>query len=217
MRESVVVARRRGTGRAQLMLTLTAALVILACTVQAGPGASGIGCASTNCPPPARSQRAAPQTAHAQGFSVSFFPDQWNASTPDARTVELTAQTNFGDLTVQFFSTNVGAGTSAQALLTTAVNNLDTSQLSGLQDAGPIYGAAIGYVSGAGTTYTATFEQPNAPSVPVYLEIMASVHGTLGIVFLAASTLDPNGADPTDPRQVPNADYDQMVNSLTWQ
>lgn len=207
---------RRGLRPPQVALALLATLLIVACSVQVqnGPGAA-TGCSSTRCPPPARSARAE-HTYQAQGFSLDYF-DPWQVSGHDANSVTISAATNFGDLDVEFSGTTVTSGTSAQALLTDAVNNLDTSQLSGLQEQGPIYGAAIGYVSGAGTTFTATFDQPNAPSVPVYLEIMASVRGTRGIVFLSSSTLDPNGADPTDPRQVPNGDYDQMVNSVTWQ
>jgi hypothetical protein len=216
MRETLVTSRSRRMPLPHLALTLLAVLVIVACSVQVGNApSSSTGCASTHCPPPSHSQRGAPKTAGATGFTMQYF-SPWTASNPDSSTVELSAATNYGNLDVQFFSTSVSAGTSASALLTSTVNNLDTSQLSGLQDQGPIYGAVIGYVSGAGTTYTATYDQANAPSVPVYLEIMASVRGTLGIVFISASTLDPNGADPTDPRQVPNGEYDQMVNSVTW-
>jgi hypothetical protein len=213
------IASRRGVRGTQLAVTLLAGLLIVACSVQLGNGpGAGVGCASANCPPPARSGTRQEHACSAQGFSFVYF-DPWTADscTSSSNNVTVSAQTNYGDLTVQFASTSVAPGTSAQALLSKTVNNLDTSQLSGMQDAGPIYGAAIGYISGAGNTYTATYDQPNAPSVPVFLEIMASVHGTRGIVFLSASTLDPNGPDPTDPLQVPNGDYDQMVNSITWQ
>jgi hypothetical protein len=216
MRDAFAHGPRRRLGRLQLALTLLAALTIVACAVQVNTGPSSVsGCASTHCPPPARSARAT-HVVQAQGFSFQYF-DPWQVSGHDTNSVTVSAATNYGDLNVQLSSSSVAAGTSASALLTNAVNNLDTSQLSGMQNQGPIYGAAIGYVAGAGSTYTATFVQPNAPSVPVYLQIMASVRGTQGIVFLSASTLDPNGADPNDPRQVPNADYDQMVNSVTWQ
>jgi hypothetical protein len=209
------LARRRGLSGPHLALTVLAVLLVLACSVQVNNGPGGVaGCASTSCPPPARSARAS-HTFQAQHFTFQYF-DPWQVSGKDASSATVSAATNYGDLDVQFSSTTVRAGTSAAALLSNAVANLDTSQLSGLQEQGPIYGAAIGYITGAGSTYTATLEQPNAPSVPVYLEIMASVRGTVGIIFLSASTLNPNGADPTDPRQVPNADYDQMVNSLTW-
>lgn len=208
--------RRRRLPLRHLALTLLAALVVLACSAQVDNGPSAnTGCTNTQCPPPARSARAA-HLYQGQRFTFQYF-DPWQVSGHDANSATVSAATNYGDLDVQFSSTTVPAGTSASALLSNVVANLDTSQLSGLQEMGPIYGASIGYVPGAGSDYAATFEQPNAPSVPVYLEIMASVRGTVGIVFLSASTLNPDGADPTDPRQVPNADYDRMVNSLTWQ
>jgi hypothetical protein len=53
----------------------------------------------------------------------------------------------------------------------------------------------------------------NAPDTPVFIEIMTSVQGTTGIVFVAVSPLDPNSPDPS---VVPNQDYDQMVNSVQW-
>jgi hypothetical protein len=216
MRETLTVNSRHGLRPFHLALTLLAALVILACSVQVdnGPGGDS-GCSTTRCPPPARSARA-PHSYEARGFSFTYF-DPWQVSGNDANSVTVSAATDYGDLNMELASTTVAAGTSASALLSNVVNNLDTGQLSGMEEEGPIYGAAIGYVSGAGSTYVATFDQPNAPSVPVYLEIMASVRGTRGIVFLSSSTLDPNGADPADPRQVPNGDYDQMVNSVTWQ
>jgi hypothetical protein len=191
-----------------------AALGLLACGVQVTPGGAGNACQGTYCPPPSRSAVAA-HAFTARRFSFQYF-DPWQVGSSDANGAEVDAATDYGDLIVQLTSATVASGTSAQALLTSAVNRLDTSQFAGLQDQGPIYGAAIGYVAGAGETYTATTDQPNAPSVPVYLEIMASVRGTTGIVFLASSTLDPNGPDPTNPRQVPNGAYDRMVNSVVW-
>jgi hypothetical protein len=192
---------------------LLALFAMAACGIQIQPGGLG-GCASANCPPPARSAT----TAHvyrAQRFSVQYF-DPWQISSNDASSVQLAAATSYGDLTVEIDSASVRTGTSGQALLARAQQSLDTSQLAGLQDQGPIYGACIGYVSGAGETFTATADQPNAPSVPVYLQLMASVQGTTGIVFVATSTLDPNAPDPSSPRQVPNGEYDRIVNSVSW-
>ena len=203
---------RRGIGRC--LSLLLALFAVVACGIQVQPGGAVGGCASANCPPPARSAAVA-HVYHTRLFSVRYF-DPWQITSNDASSVQLAAATNYGDLTVELASGAVRAGTSGQALLASAQQNLDTSQLAGLQDQGPIYGAAIGYVAGAGETFTATADQPNAPSVPVYLELMASVQGTTGIVFVATSTLDPNAPDPTDSRQVPNGAYDRIVNSLTW-
>lgn len=204
--------RRHDLGRR--LALVAASLGLLACGVTAGPGGNGIGCVQTNCPPPARSAAAA-HVFSASHFSFQYF-DPWQVSSHDATSAVVVAQTNYGDLAVELASASVPAGTSAQALLTSTVNNLDTSQFAGLQDQGPIYGANIGYVAGAGESYTATSDQPNAPNVPVYLQFMASVKGTVGIIFIASSTLNPNGPDPTDPRQVPNGAYDRIVASVVW-
>jgi hypothetical protein len=204
--------RRHDLGRR--IALVGAALGLLACGVQVGPGGTSVGCAQTNCPPPARSAAAA-HVFSAAHFSFQYF-DPWQINAHDANSAVVVAQTNYGDLAVEFASTNVAAGTSAQSVLTSAVNNLDTSQFSGLQDQGPIYGANIGYVAGAGESFAATSDQPNAPNVPVYLQFMASVKGRVGIIFIASSTLSPSGPDPTDPRQVPNGAYDRMVASVVW-
>jgi hypothetical protein len=203
-----------GRGVARCLVLLAALCILVACDIQVQPAGPPSGCASAACPPPSRPAAAA-HLYHAQRFSVRYF-DPWQVVSSDANSVQLAAATRYGDLTVQIASGAVRDGTSAQALLARVRQNLDTSQLAGLQDQGPIYGAAIGYVSGAGETLTATADQPNAPSVPVYLELMASVQGTTGLVFLATSTLDPNSPDPTSPRQVPNGEYDRIVNSVTW-
>lgn len=198
---------RRGTA------LLVCLLGLAACGITSGP-TGGNGCATFNCPPPALTAQQAHQVIKTH-FTFQYF-DPWSEQSGDANSVVVGAATNFGDLTVQVASVTVSSGTSAQALLQSEAQNLNTAQISGLQDQGPIYGAAIGYVAGAGETYTGTVDQPNAPSVPVYLELMSSVRGTVGIVFLASSSLNPNSPDNSDPRQVPNGEYDRMVNSLVW-
>ncbi|HEY7833626.1 MAG TPA: hypothetical protein VIG30_08665 [Ktedonobacterales bacterium] len=206
--------------RAGRVAVLGAVLVsLMACGIStlsggSASGTGGTGCAVTNCPPPARSAQVA-HTYSAHGFTFQYF-DPWQISSQDATGAVVAAATNYGDLSVQFESTTVAAGTSPQALLASAVQGIDTSQIPDLAQQGPIYGAAIGYIAGAGAGYTGTAYPPNAPSVPVFLEIMASVRGTTGVVFLATSSLDPNGPNPTDPRQVPNGEYDRMVNSVVW-
>lgn len=202
---------RRNPGR--FITVLAAVMGLMACGVTVQPS-SGNGCENTKCPPPARSV-AAGHVFQTQRFTFQYF-DPWQINSQDADGAVVGAATNYGDLTVQLTGTDVVSGTSAQSLLAKATSHLDTSQLSGMQDLGPIYGAAIGYVAGAGESYSATLDQPNAPSVPVYLEIMASTRGTTGIIFIAASGLKPDGPDPNDPRQVPNGAYDRMVNSVTW-
>jgi hypothetical protein len=205
--------RRSDLGRWSAILVAALGLLV-SCGIQVEPGGSGNTCVGTYCPPPARSAVAG-HIYRAQHFSFEYF-DPWQITSSDPSSAQVSAATNYGDLTVLFTSTTVAPGTSPQTLLTSAVNSLDTGQFAGLQAQGPIYGAAIGYIAGTGETYTATADQPNAPNVPVYLEIMASIDGTTGIVFVSSSVLNPNGPDPVDPRQVPNGEYDQMVNSVTW-
>ena len=205
---------RAGARVGRLLTTLAAALGLLACGVNLQPGGAGSGCLGTRCPPPSRAATAA-HAFKAQRFSFEYF-DPWQIDSRDARGAVVFAGTQYGDLTVQLTSSDVGAGTSAQALLSRAVSSLDTSQLSGLRDEGPIYGASVGYVAGAGESYSAVADQANAPSVPVFIEVMASVQGGTGIIFLASSALNPDQPDPGDPRQVPGGEYDRMVNSVTW-
>ena len=125
------------------------------------------------------------------------------------------AQTQLGQISVLMESVQVSSGETSQQLLSSAVNsNLNSGQFTGAQDQGPINGAEIGYVAGSGEAYSATVTQANAPDQLVYLDFMASVRGSTGIVFIALSPLDPNSPDPS---VLPNQDYDQMVNSVEWQ
>lgn len=209
---AIIPTWRQRAGRISVLAAVLVSL--LACGISTLSGNSTGGCATTNCPPPATSVQAS-HTYSASGFSFQYY-DPWQISSQDANGAVVSAATDYGDLSVQFESTSVSAGTSPQALLNSAIQSIDSSQISGLSQQGPIYGAAIGYVAGAGAEYTGTATPPNAPSVPVYLEMMASVRGTTGVIFLATSSLDPNGPNPTDPRQVPNGEYDRMVNSVVW-
>jgi hypothetical protein len=47
----------------------------------------------------------------------------------------------------------------------------------------------------------------------VYLEVLASVRGTVAIIFAALSPLDPSTADPSG---APDQSFDQLVNSVEW-
>jgi hypothetical protein len=128
--------------------------------------------------------------------------------------MQLAASTQFGDVTVVLQGATVSAGTTPQQLLARSAQQvLDPNQFTGTQDSGPINGAEIGYIAGAGESYQAYSADVNAPDTPVFIEIMTSVQGTTGIVFVAVSPLDPNSPDPS---VVPNQDYDQMINSVQW-
>jgi hypothetical protein len=135
----------------------------------------------------------------------------------DSTSATLLHDSDYGQISAQFFAVSVRSGTSADALLSSWTRaNLDTSQFAGLQDEGPVNGAEIGYVRGAGEQYAAVVNQPNAPNIPIFIQIMASTQGTSGIIFAAVSPLDPDKPDPTNPRQVRSNAYDQLVNSLSW-
>ena len=165
-----------------------------------------------DCPPPAR-QETGSHTIQAQDFSVLYF-DPWTIDSNDNSQITLTASTQYGNVYAVVASQSVPNGTTAQQLLASTIqSDLDPSQYAGVQDAGPILGAEIGYVSGAGERYAATVSQQNAPDVPVYLEFMAAVRGTTGLVFESFTPLDPNSPSTNF---VPNDDYDQMVNGVAW-
>jgi hypothetical protein len=140
--------------------------------------------------------------------------DPWSIDSSSGRDVVLVAQTNLGQVSVEVASRTVSTGTTAAQLVNTAAQQLlDPNNYAGVQDAGPILGAEIGYVPGAGEAYSATTTDPNAPSTPVYLEVLASVRGGIGIIFAALSPLDPSTADPSG---APDQAYDQLVNSVEW-
>jgi len=128
--------------------------------------------------------------------------------------VTLVASTRFGDITVLVNSMDVPPGTTAAELLAeTEQQTLNLSLYTNIQDNGVIRGSEIGYVDGAGESYQAQNIEPNAPYVPVYIQLMASVRSTTGLAFVAISPLDPNSPDT---RIVPDAEYDHIVNSIQW-
>ena len=150
-------------------------------------------------------------------FSFYYSTPPWTVDSQDSTSATLLHDSDYGQISAQFFAVTVRSGTSADALLSSWTRaNLDTNQFAGLQDEGPVNGAEIGYVRGAGEQYAAIVNQPNAPNIPIYIQILASTQGTSGIIFAAVSPLDPNKPDPTNPRQVRSNAYDQLVNSLTW-
>jgi hypothetical protein len=198
----------------RVLLAVPALLLTLAaCSLDAGlPTAESTPTpCSGNCPPPQLSNGQA-HTISVNAFSLTYY-DPWSASKTGS-SVTLEAGTNFGNVTVLVRSVSVANGTTPQQLLTSTANaQLDPNQFSGLQDDGPILGAEVGYVSGAGESFDGYTADPNAPNTPIYIEIMASVRGATGLTFTAVSPLDPNSPDPSI---VPNAEYDHIVNSIVW-
>ncbi|HEY7780913.1 MAG TPA: hypothetical protein VIC85_11940 [Ktedonobacterales bacterium] len=211
---------RRWTFRRGLILAILG-LSFMACTtttIPVGPvvpGSTPTPC-TVHCPPPAR----APVTGHPfqnKRFTLRYY-DPFTVVKHDDNSVVLgyVNQDTGNTFEVTFVGEDVPSGTSAQQLLTAAEKNLDTSQLSGVQDLGPIYGAEVGYVAGAGDIIAGTEDLPNAPSSPVVLELMASTHGGTGILFLAASTINPNTRNPGALIRAANSHYDLFVNSVAW-
>jgi hypothetical protein len=165
-----------------------------------------------NCPPPGR-LAATGHVVNLRGFQFTYF-DPWTVDSSDATSATLVAQTQLGTVSVLLQSVQVQPGVTSQQLLNrVAQSNLNGGQFTGAQDEGPINGAEIGYVAGSGESYAATVSQGNAPDQPVFIDFMAAVKGSTGIIFAALSPLDPNSPDP---RIVPNQEYDHLVNSVVW-
>jgi hypothetical protein len=167
---------------------------------------------TARCPAPKRNA-SKPHTIALAHLQLVYF-DPWSIDSSSSSDVVLVAQTDLGQVSAEVASQTVSAGTTAAQLVnSTAQQLLDPNDYAGVQDNGPILGAEIGYVPGAGEAYSATTADPNAPSTPVYLEVLASVHGTVAIIFAALSPLNPSTADPSG---APDQAYDQLVNSVEW-
>jgi hypothetical protein len=170
----------------------------------------------SNCPPLVGSS-ATPTQLVTDRFSFYYSSPPWTVDSQDATSATLVDDSIFGQISAQFFSVPVRAGATGQDLLSAWTRaNLDPSKFAGFRDDGPINGAEIGYVRGAGEAYSALVNQPNAPNVPIYIQVLASTQGTSGVVFAAVSPLNPLKPDPTNPRQVRSNSYDQLINTLTW-
>ncbi|MGO8950638.1 MAG: hypothetical protein ACLQUY_23900 [Ktedonobacterales bacterium] len=185
----------------------------LACAVGPLPsaGVTPTPCAAT-CPPPQRTA-STPHTVSLSLVRVTYF-DPWTVNSSSSHDVVLVAQTDLGQVSVEVATLSVTAGTTAGQLVSRSAQQLlDPNDYSGVQDNGPILGAEIGYVPGAGEDYSATTADPNAPTTPVYLEVMACVRGNVGVIFAALSPLDPSTADPSG---APDQAYDALVNSVRW-
>lgn len=166
-----------------------------------------------NCPPPVRNA-AAVHTVRTRYFTLTYH-DPWSVSASDATSTTLVAATQLGDVEVVVAGMRVAAGTTSERLLNQAAQNqLDPNQFSGLQEAGPILGAEIGYVPGSGRNFQGYTSSPNAPNTPIFIQMMASVQGTTGLTFTTVSPIDPNSSDPSS--GVPSAEYDAIVNSVVW-
>jgi hypothetical protein len=202
--------------RRQLRLALALAVVFLAgAACAAGPipasGPTPTPCAR-NCPPPALSNSGG-HVVSRNHFTLTYF-DPWSIQDSSSSSVTLGAQSDFGAITVIVRSVAVANGTTSASLLSSYVRqNLSQDSLSGIQDQGPIAGAEIGYVPGSGEAYSAVTSSASAPNIPIYLEYMASVRGTVGLIFAAASPLDPNSPSTSG---VPDAEFDHIVNSVVW-
>ncbi|PWT75820.1 MAG: hypothetical protein C5B60_04885 [Chloroflexi bacterium] len=199
----------------RIVVGLLCALIFLsACDITAAlpiPPPTPTPC-SHNCPPPARAG-GQPHAVQTQHFSLVYF-DPWSVQSSSDSSVTLVVSTSFGDVTVKVTATVVVLGTTSADLLSQIEQQtLDPNQYTNITDNGVIRGAEIGYVDGSGESYQAAYLQPNTPDLPVYLQLMASVHGDIGLTFVAISPLDPNSSDANI---VPNAEFDHIVNSIQW-
>lgn len=198
---------------ARPLLWLLVLMSLAACGLGAIPipDATPTPCAA-NCPPPAR-DISQPHVINASHFQLTYF-NPWSVDSQDANSVTLIASTQLGDVTMRIRGETVSPATSANTLLDSTVRSvLDNSSFIDPQDFGPIKGAEIGYVAGAGQSIGAYASQGNAPQVPIFIQVMASVRNSTGITFVAISPLDPNSPDPSI---VPNEEYDHVVNSIVW-
>jgi hypothetical protein len=204
--------RRRIPARL-MVVPLVLLLSLMACDIASLPSGGDVPTPCPgNCPPPERGNTK-PHTFTGSRFRLTYF-DPWSVDSSNAQQVILVAQTDLGEISVQMGSKSVSPGTTAaQVLSSTAGRVRNSDQFSDVQDAGPILGAEIGYVAGAGEAYQAEANAPNAPSTPVYIEIMASVQGDTSMVLIALSPLDPLSQDPS---VIPSQSYDLLVNSVEW-
>ncbi|MFI5271785.1 MAG: hypothetical protein ACHQ4H_01975 [Ktedonobacterales bacterium] len=214
MTNATVTPRRR---HAAVWVALAAVVVLMGCSAGTGvipvPPVAPAVC-KANCPPPFRPDQGghAVQVSH---FTFFYF-DPYTLSKQDAGSATVLASDRFGTISVQFFDQTVSNGlTGAQLLSQFERQKLDPNKFVGLQNTGAIHGAEIGYVSGAGDSFQAAVDLPNAPNTPIYLQLIASTCGTTGIVFAAISPLDPQTPDPN--KQTDAQTYDQMLNSVLWQ
>jgi len=168
------------------------------------------------CPPPA-GPASNQNDVTLDRFSFYFTTPPWKKESSDKNNATLTRNTNYGQVTAQFFSGDVSSGATADQLLASWTRqNIDPNKFAALQDTGPIAGAEIGYVSGAGHTYAAVADLPNAPNTPLFIQVMSAVKGTSGIIFVVVSPLDPANPDPSSPVQVRSGAYDRLINTVFW-
>lgn len=157
------------------------------------------------------------QVIQTSTFSLAYYNPPWQLKSHDDQSMVLSYSTDYGEVLVSLMSTTVTDGTTADALLATWVKqNIDPAKYQGINDYGIIHGAEIGYVPGAGKALKATLALPNAPSAPVFVQVMAATRGTTGLIFVAVSPLDPHTPDPGDKHQVRGGRYDLITNSVRW-
>lgn len=218
------------TTAGKLILSIGLALTVLALMAEScgdttgggvnpipGPPGTPTPCA-VSCPPPTGPVSGA-NPVSTNYFSMYYFNPPWTQDTQNSNssTVSLVRNTNYGQVSAQFFASQVGAGTSASDLLSTwTQQHLDPNKFTAFQDTGPIQGAEIGFISGAGESYAAIADLPNAPNTPLFIQIMSAVKGTTGIIFAVVSPLDPSNPDPSDPVQVRAGSYDRLINTVVW-
>jgi hypothetical protein len=208
-------ARKRLPTGALILTLFALAGALLACDAGVPVAENTPTPCPANCPPPA-SISVAGHVVRLKGIQFTYF-DPWTVDTSNSNATSATivAQSQLGQVSVLIATVPAQPGVTSQQLLSRIVqNNINGGQFSNAQDEGPIHGAEIGYVPGSGEEYAAVVSQGNGPTQPVYLDFVAAVSGSTGVVFASVSPLDPNSPDPS---VVPNQDYDHMINSVVWQ
>ncbi|HEV7679320.1 MAG TPA: hypothetical protein VGQ42_12195 [Candidatus Dormibacteraeota bacterium] len=124
----------------------------------------------------------------AHGFAIDYPPDRLTIAVNQADVVEF----HSGGGPISF---SVVQAPSVDAAVSQAVNGLSTSTFQDLQVIGPVRGAEIGYVLGAGTAWSATYVPPGGGGAsPVRIAVLAAQSGGLMVVATMFSSYDPDTA-----------------------
>lgn len=126
-------------------------------------------------------------TSSQYGYRVEYDSSTFVVSSHGPSSVQLVVPTSAANL-VAFSAT---AGSNVSGAMSSAIGQLNTNVIQGLQAIGSVPGAEIGLVSGAGEAYSATFVPPNGgQSYPVSVVAMAATRGNLTLSVVAIGQQD---------------------------
>jgi hypothetical protein len=144
------------------------------------------------------------------GYQIEYSGDQWAVNGQDANDVDLASKVAPVDLVIQGASTDQ---TPAQ-LVAARVDQLRGRVLGLTGDPVPadtILGPAVGYQIGAGNAYVGAIDSPQGIQNQVFLNVMASRVGGVGIVATTVTDV----AKASTRHQVYGL-ADSVINSVTW-